>query len=140
MKKIVTGLVAVIAAVVGASAAVAGGHAPAKSASLSIVHVQKGCHVWVEDGKQSADLRIPLARGGRLSVLNQDIDGHKLVEVAGPVKLKLPTSMQMNGRMILTFPMAGVYQLDTSTFQLKGMPDVRTTGADNVLRLTVVVG
>lgn len=140
MKKILAGLVAVTAAAIGASAAVAGGHAPAKSASLTIVHVQKGCHVWVKNGKQSANLRIPLARGGRLSVLNQDIDGHKLVEVAGPAKLKLPTSMQMNGRTILTFPATGVYQLDASTFQLKGMPDVKTTGADNALRLTIVVG
>lgn len=138
MKLRLIGLATGAVALLTASAALAGSSA-ATSASVTIIHVQKGCHVWKYGAKQSPTAKISLARGARLVVVNQDIDGHKLVELGGPARLKLPAGMKMNGRAVVTFAKAGVYRLGTKSFEVMGMPEVKTAGEDNVLRLTVSV-
>lgn len=131
-------IVLIAGALIAASAALAGTPA-AKSASVTIIHVQKGCHVWQSGGKQFPTGTISIARGGRLVVVNQDTDGQKLVQLGGPAKLKLPVALKMNGRARVTFAKAGIYRLGTKVFEVEGMPEVKTVGPNYVLRLTVVV-
>lgn len=138
MKKTLFALAAAVGALVVVTAALGAGTTPVKHASYTIVHVQKGCHVWVVGGKQLASSRVQLARGGIVAVLNQDIDGHKLVQLAGPAKLHL-AALKMNGRATIRFTKPGVYRLGTKPFEMKGAPMVETIGPDHVLRLTVVV-
>lgn len=138
MKKALFALAAVVGALVVASAALGASQTPVRHASFTIIHVQKGCHVWLTGGKQSVSARVPLARGGTVSFLNQDIDGHRLIQLAGPAKLHL-AALKMNGRTSILFTKPGVYRLGTKTFALKGMPDMKTIGPDNVLKLTIVV-
>ncbi|HSI98570.1 MAG TPA: hypothetical protein VK926_09420, partial [Gaiellaceae bacterium] len=101
------------------------------SARLTIVHVQKGCHVWSNGkGAQAAGAKIVLKRGQRLTVLNQDLDTHKFVRLAGP-KVATGKAMSMNDRVTLTFRKPGVYKLRTKKIEMPGMPAVKTVGADN---------
>jgi plastocyanin len=127
-----------VAALAGASAALGARHVPIKQTTYTIVHVQKGCHVWLVNGKRVAASRVHLARGGTIRFINNDVDGHKLIRLAGPAKLNLP-ALGMNGRATVRFSKAGSYVLGTKVFEMKGMPEMETVGRDNVLRLTVVV-
>jgi hypothetical protein len=106
---------------------------------VTIVHVQKGCHVWTA-GKAAgaASAKVLLRRGQRLTVLNKDLDTHMLVRVAGP-KLALGKPIMMNGRVTLTFAQPGVYKLRTKQIETPGMPEVETMGPDNMLSMLVVV-
>jgi len=108
--------------------------------ALSIRHVQRGCHVWNEDGRQSPMMRISLPRGGRLRILDQDLDAHQLVELSGP-RMRMPAAMAMMDTANLRFMMPGVYRLATKTVDLPGakMPDAPTVGPDNHLKLLVTV-
>ena len=106
---------------------------------LMIVHVQKGCHVWSNGrGAQADGVKVVLKRGQRLTVLNQDLDTHKLVRLAGP-KVALGKALSMNDRLTLTFRQPGVYKLHTKKVETPGMPEVATTGPDHVLAILVVV-
>jgi hypothetical protein len=110
------------------------------SARLTIIHVQKGCHVWSASGKgtPSAGVKVVLKRGQRLTVLNQDLDTHKLVRLAGP-KVALGKAMSMNDRVTVAFPKPGIYKLRTMKMETPGMPEVKTMGRDNLLAMLVVV-
>ena len=109
------------------------------SARLTIVHVQKGCHVWSNSrGAQAAGVKVFIKRGQRLAVLNQDLDTHKLVRLAGP-KIALGKALSMNDRVTLTFRQPGVYKLHTKKVETPGMPEVTTSGPDHILAILVVV-
>lgn len=137
MKKqlVICGIAVAAAALVGSNAY---GSPTTKNASLKIIHVEKGCHVFSGSMGKAARMSLSIARGGFVTIRNQDIDGHKLVQVAGPAKLKLP-ALKMNDVAKLTFKKAGRYTFATKTFELKGMPEMETMGEDNMLRLVVVV-
>jgi hypothetical protein len=108
-------------------------------APLAIVHVQRGCHVWSNGkGTPAAGVKVVLRRGQRLTVLNQDLDTHKLVRLAGP-KIALGKPLSMNDRVTLSFREQGVYKLRTQKMETPGMPEVETIGADNILAMLVVV-
>lgn len=109
------------------------------SASLTIVHVQKGCHSWsVGKGMPAAGVKVLLRRGQRLTVVNRDLDTHKLVRLAGP-RIPLGKPLAMNDRVTLTFSKPGVYKLRTMKMETPGMPEVKTVGPDHVLAMLVVV-
>jgi plastocyanin len=109
------------------------------TARVTIVHVQKGCHSWsLGKGTPAAGVKVVLKRGQRLTVVNQDLDTHKLMRIAGP-KIALGKPMAMNGRATLTFKTPGVYRLHTHLIEMTGMPEVETMGPDNVLAMLVVV-
>jgi len=109
------------------------------SARLTIVHVQKGCHSWsTGKGAPAEGVKVILKRGQRLTVLNQDIDTHKLVRLAGP-KVALGKAMSMNDRVTIAFQKPGVYKLRTMKMATPGMPEVETMGADHILAMLVVV-
>lgn len=114
--------------------------APGK-ATLTIQHVQEGCHIWSDGQRQAANMKLRMAKGGALTLVNNDIDVHRLVQLEGP-DVALGSTMMMGGRMALVFPAAGVYRLRTETVEVEGMDEmmeVETEGPDNELELQVVV-
>lgn len=114
------------------------------SSKLRIEHVPEGCHVWSDGGRRAASMRLRLGKGGVLTVLNQDVDAHRLVQVGGP-KLRLGGVMPMGGRSPIAFARPGLYRLRTESVEveegehMEGMMEVETEGPDNELQLEVVV-
>jgi hypothetical protein len=107
---------------------------------LTIRHVQKGCHVWSDGETTGAMMRVHLKRGQKLSILDQDVDPHQMLQFAGPMHLQMGGPMMMNRGMTLAFTKKGVYRLGTKTVEMKGGGmDVKTVGPDNHLRLVVTV-
>lgn len=109
---------------------------PSKTVKLSIVHVQSGCHTWSTGKMQPPQFSLTLRRGDRLSVGNVDVDAHKLVQVAGP-KLRFAGMMMTGHGTAITFSKAGLYRFKTVVVEMAGMPEVKTTGPDHNLILTV---
>lgn len=111
------------------------------SAKLTIVHVQKGCHIWSDGQKQAATMRLRVSEGGTLTVVNNDIDVHRLVQAAGPA-MALGSPMMMGAKMAVVFPEPGLYRLRTEVVEVEGMDEmmeVETEGPDNELELQVEV-
>jgi plastocyanin len=118
-----------------ASAAAAPGHA-----SVLIRHQTKGCHSWsVNGGAFKASQSITLRRGAVLSVTNTDVMPHTLVLKSGPsLRIAHPKLGHMGASLTLTLTKPGIYHFGTKAGE-DYMAGIKTTGADNVLRLTVVV-
>ncbi len=110
------------------------------SVKLTIQHVQRGCHVWAHGTMTGAMMRLHLRVGQRLSVLDQDVDSHQMLEFAGPMRLHMGRPMMMNHGTTIAFDKKGVYRLGTKTVEMAGGGmDVKTIGPDNKLRLVVTV-
>jgi plastocyanin len=105
---------------------------------LTILHVQKGCHVWSDGTEQAPAMQLTMKPGQMLRVLNQDVDMHRLMQLGGP-PMMLGGPMSQGQAESLTFTKPGTYKFDTKVLPMKGMPEVETTGPDNTLRLTVTV-
>ena len=130
--------VAALSAVLTASALAA----PTKNAKITIRHATHGCHTWsYGGGAYKASLKITLNRGTVLTVVNTDVMPHKLVLTSGPnAKLKTPAMKHMSAVAHVTFTKAGVYKLTTRAGEdYPSAKGIKTTGDDNVLRLTVTV-
>jgi hypothetical protein len=133
--------------------------APAASsqASLVIRHQTRGCHAWsLNGGPYKQSQTIVLRHGASVTVTDNDVMPHKLVETSGPTVRYTRLSAGMAGAMALkgTFPPAmlarmgaatkisltkpGVYHFTTKPGE-DYVPGVQTAGPDNVLRLTVRV-
>jgi len=107
---------------------------------LTIQHVQKGCHVWSDGQTTGAMMRLHLKPGQKLSILDQDVDAHQMMELAGPMHLRMGGPMMTSDGTSLAFMKKGVYRLGTKTVEMKGGGmDVKTVGPDNNLRLLVTV-
>jgi plastocyanin len=117
------------------------GSASLASVRLTIRHVQRGCHVWAHGNMTGAMMRLHLRVGQRLSILDQDVDAHQMLQFAGPMRLHMGRAMMTNHGMAITFSKKGVYRLGTKTVEMPGMGgmDVKTIGPDNKLRLVVTV-
>jgi hypothetical protein len=138
-------LIAGGAATVPAAALAANARAP-RAGSLVIHHQTQGCHAWSYDnGRFLASQSITLGRGAKLTITDADVMSHALVELSGP---RVQTTGGMTGMtgmmgrkaptMTVTFSRAGTYRFRTHAGE-DYMAGVKTTGPDNVLRLTVVV-
>ncbi len=112
--------------------------AGSKTVRLTIVHVARGCHVWTDGGRVGPGVKLFVKPGTRLTVVNADLDTHKLVQLGGP-KLRLGPPLKMNARRTVRFVKPGVYRLMTEKVETPGAMDVKTLGEDHVLGLTVVV-
>lgn len=125
------------------------------SATLLIRHQYAHCHAWSLDGGPfKAQQALSLERKGTLTVIDDDVMPHRLVELAGPaVTMRNGTTMPMMGGYLsgipgsmnhmgasttVTFAQAGVYRFRTRAGE-DFLPGIRTSGADNVLTLTVTV-
>jgi hypothetical protein len=125
-----------------AAAGVVAGSALAHSpqATLTIRHQLHGCHAWSFDGgAYEASLKIKLAAGSTLTVIDNDVMPHKLLQVSGPkAHLITPAMNHMSAHAKVVFGAKGTYRFTTKTGE-DYMQGVKTIGEDNVLRLTVVV-
>jgi plastocyanin len=118
-----------------ASAASTTGHA-----SLLIRHQMRGCHAWsVDGGAFKASQSITLHHGGWLAVTNNDVMPHTLVLTSGPsLRIGHAKLGHMGASLKVTFTRPGVYRFTTRP-GADYMAGMKTTGADNVLKLTVTV-
>jgi len=108
--------------------------------TLTIQHAQKGCHVWSDGRTTGAMMRLHLKPGQKLSILDQDVDAHQMMEFAGPMHLRMGGPMMTSHGMTVAFMKKGVYRLGTKTVEMKGGGmDLKTVGPDNNLRLLVTV-
>jgi plastocyanin len=150
MKKLVTAFSASVAVgLVALGTALAHGpgpvHAPTgrvvtmharTAAELTIVHIVRGCHNWT-DGKTIAEKAdVTLRRGGRLTILNQDVDLHKVRQMAGP-RIATGKAIGMNRSLKLRFAKPGLYRFMTVTSEMPGMPEMMTIDPDYRLVLLV---
>jgi len=125
-------------AVAGVAAGSAVAHA--SPATVTIRHQTHGCHAWSFDGGgYKASLKIKLGAGSTLTVIDNDVMPHKLVQVSGPkARLVSPAMRHMSAQAKVVFAAKGTYTFKTKAGE-DYMPGVKTVGEDNVLRLTVVV-
>jgi plastocyanin len=123
---------------------------------ITIHHQLHGCHAWaVGTGAFKASQSLHVAAGTEVVVKNTDLMPHRLVQLAGPavtftnlpsastmMGMKGPFAPGMMGRMNssteLTLTKPGTYRFTTKAGE-DYMAGVKTTGEDNVLKLTVVV-
>jgi hypothetical protein len=139
MMKILKALPAV--ALIGAVVATVAVAAPAKHARVTIRHQTKNCHSWaLGQGAYAAHVDARLAVGGSITITNNDVMPHRLIEQRGPNALFTgKVSMSHMGAILkVTFPRAGIYVFTTKAGE-DYMKGVQTTGEDNVLTLKVVV-
>ena len=113
--------------------------APNKS-TLTIRHQLRGCHSWSVDGKSwKATQKLTLARNSVLTVVDNDVMPHKLIQVGGPkASLSGAAMKRMGAAAHVTFLAKGTYVFTTRPGEdyMKGM---KTIGEDNVLKLVVRV-
>jgi plastocyanin len=145
-----------LALLVSAGAMATGASAAGNGSTVTIRHETHGCHSWSANGDAyKATQAIKLHRGASLTLTNNDVMSHKLIETSGPgiaitrinvgmgmgLKGTFPAAMlaRMGSSSKVTFAKAGVYKFTTKAGEdYKGI-NVKTTGEDNVLRLTVTV-
>ena len=137
-KRTYSTLATVVTAVLLAGAATAA--SPAGHASILIRHQMRGCHSWsVNRGPFKATQSIALRRGGWITVVDNDVMPHKLVQTSGPsARIQTPSMAHMGATAKVSFAHSGVYRFTTKVGE-DYMAGVKTTGEDNVLRLTVRV-
>ena len=145
-----------LAALVALAIASAVQSRPAASALLQIRHQTAHCHAWsLNGGPFKAAQAVTLPTGSTVTVIDGDVMPHRLVQLSGPAtKMWNGTTMPMMGRSVsgtpgqmsqmgartsVRFAHPGVYRFRTRAGE-DYVPGVKTTGADNVLTLTVTVG
>ena len=114
----------------------------AKAASLVISHQTRGCHAWSLNGSTSeASQTATLMHGNGITVTNNDVMPHTLVEVGGPAAVMAGVDMNHPGsQATMVFPTPGTYTFKTVAGEdYPSAAGLTTVGADNVLRLTVTV-
>jgi plastocyanin len=133
-------ILVVLALTLGLAGAASAASTAPGHASILIRHQTQGCHSWaVNGGTFKASHSITLRRGGWLTVTNNDVMPHRFVETSGPA-LRITNAMlkHMGASVKVTLTKPGTYHFTTKAGE-DYMSGVRTTGEDNVLRLTVVV-
>ena len=125
------------------------------SATLLIRHQYAHCHTWsLNGGAFKATQAVTLKRGATLTVIDDDVMPHQLVKLAGAsVAMRNGTTMPMMGGYIsqkpglmnwmgaattVSFSKPGVYHFRTRAGE-DFMQGIQTSGADNVLTLTVKI-
>jgi plastocyanin len=126
-----------------AALAVAGNEkaATAKKASVVIRHQVHGCHSWaVNGGAYRTNQKVTLRVGATMTVTNNDVMPHKLVRLSGPaLRISGARMNHMSATSKVVFSHAGTYRLGTKAGEDYPGMDMKTTGEDNVLRMTVRV-
>jgi plastocyanin len=106
------------------------------AAELTIVHIIRGCHNGT-DGKTIAEKAdVTLRHGARLTILNQDVDRHRVMQMRGP-RIATGKAIGMNKSLALRFAKPGLYRFMTVTSEMPGMPEMKTIEPDYRLILVV---
>ena len=137
IRRLVAALAACAAALVVSSASAHG-----TAATLTIRHQVHGCHSWSFDGgAYKASQVVRLSRGATLTVRNNDVMPHKLVQAAGPkMRLVHPNMLKMASSATVKLTQKGLYRFTTRAGEdYAWAGSMKTVGEDNVLHLTVRV-
>lgn len=130
-------LLAISAATVTALAATA---AASNNASILIRHQAKGCHAWSANGAPyGARQKLVVRPATTLTFTDNDVMPHHLIQLSGPkAKLVTPAMNKAGAHASVKLMKKGTYVFGTKAGEdwVKG---IVTKGADNVLRLTVIV-
>ena len=129
-----------LAVVVLVAAAVAVAASP-RSATVVIRHQVQHCHAWsFNGGAFAAAAAGSVAKGGTISVTNNDVMSHTLFQKSGPkaVFQGKPALAHMGASVKVAFPKAGVYVFGTKPGE-DYMKGIKTVGEDNVLTLKITV-
>lgn len=120
-----------------AVAAPAGAHG---TISITIRHQTVGCHAWaIGSGPFAASHTLRVDMGTMLTFKNNDVMPHTLVQLGGPaVKLRQARMAKMAARTTIFLGMPGRYVFGTKAGE-DYYAGVKTKGADNVLKLVVIV-
>jgi hypothetical protein len=107
---------------------------------IDIDHVERGCHSWSLNGDPlGPTATVRMAAGGTLSVMDDDVMPHRLVQLSGPRATVGHAAMKRMGAMArVTFATPGRYRFTTRAGE-DYTAGITTIGPDHVLRLTVVV-
>lgn len=130
-------LLVVAAAFLAVSPATAG-----STATITISHEMKGCHMWqVGDGKLAPTLATMVKAGTTLRFVNNDIMPHRLVQSAGPkLTLVRPNMNHLSAVSTVKLSRKGTYRFTTKPGEdYKVFAGHKTIGEDYVLHLTVHV-
>jgi plastocyanin len=128
---------AALAALAVASAAPAGG-----TGTIAIKHQMRGCHSWsFNSGPFKPSLSVTVKAGTLLRFRNNDVMPHKLIQAAGPKMLLLhPKMNKMASSATVKLTQKGLYRFTTKPGEdYSWAGSMKTSGEDNVLRLTVRV-
>jgi plastocyanin len=128
---------AALAALSVTSAAPAGG-----TATIAIRHQTRGCHSWaMNSGPFKASLSVSVSPGTVVRFTNNDVMPQKLIQTAGPkVRLTHPNMSKMASSATVKLSNKGVYRFKTKAGEYYAWAaSMKSTGEDNVLRLTVRV-
>jgi plastocyanin len=125
-----------------AALAVTSGAQAHNMATVTIRHQMRGCHTWsFANGPFQPTLSFTVKSGTELTVVNNDVMPHKLIQTAGP-KLRL-THANMNHMSASTSftPMKkGLYRFTTKAGEdYPSMGEMHTMGKDYVLHMTLRV-
>lgn len=123
------------------SAPSAGAVPGAPTLALSIVHVVRGCHVWMLGSRELGPTPVLKTKpGARIKLRVSCPMSFDVVQTAGP-KLVLGNRRFVAGTTrTIVFAKAGVYRLVARNVETSEEMGLQTLGSDNVLRLTVRVG
>jgi plastocyanin len=134
-------LTSLLAVVVLGAALATGAASSASHAKITIRHQTSRCHAWaLGQGPYKARLFASIAVGGTITIKNNDVMSHRLIEKSGP-KATIsgsPAMSHIGASATVKFPHAGTYVFTTKAGE-DYMKGVETTGEDNVLILKVVV-
>ena len=108
-------------------------------ASLVISHATVGCHNWsLNGGATKVSQTVSLTPGSTLTVTDQDVMAHTVVQTSGPRAVIQNPQTNKTQSATLTFAHPGTYKFGTKAGE-DYTPGITTTGPDHVLHLTVTV-
>jgi plastocyanin len=128
---------AALSALAVTAAAPAGG-----TGTIAIRHQTRGCHSWsFNSGPFKPSLSASVRAGTVLRFTNNDVMPHKLVQAAGPkMRMLHPNMIKMASSATVKLTQKGVYRFTTKPGEdYSWAGSMKTSGEDNVLRLTVRV-
>jgi len=107
---------------------------------MSIVHVLRGCHVWMHGSRQLGPSAIVRVKPGTKLKLRVSCPmDFELVQVAGPRVAYGGTRFYAGTTRVLTFKRVGTYRFAARNLQTSEEVGLQTLGEDNALRLTIRV-
>jgi len=130
-------VLAALAALVVTSAAPA-----ARTATITISHQMRGCHMWqLGAGNLKPSLSVTLRAGTVLRFVNNDVMPHRLIQQAGPkLRVTHANMSHISASTSVKLSRKGVYRFTTKAGEdYPSMSSMKTIGEDYVLHLTVHV-